>query len=328
MNRPIPACRGNPRGIRGARRGSLGMTLIELMVSLVIGLFLTWGAIEVYLQSKGNYRSAEVITRLQENTRFALDTLEPDLRLASFWGKHRDPGRVVVPTAGVVITCDGNNVGDWALDLTNPVAATDDDYDLDCGALSEARAGSDVLVVRHASDLTAAPAAGRIQLVSNLSRAWVMNDGNPPPEAGATAETRDLFVHAYYVDNASSFSDTIPSLRRQTLVAGGVIEDQEMITGVENLQVQYGLDTNGDGSVERYVDPDNPAVGTGPVVALRIWMLVRSEESPGTAFVDDRQYQPLDEDADPIVPGDELYPAEFQRLEVTKTIFLRNQTGG
>ena len=67
------------------------------------------------------------------------------------------------------------------------------------------------------------------------------------------------------MDNASSFSDAIPSLRRKTLINGGVIEDQEMITGVENLQVQFGLDTNGDGTVERYVDPDSPTVTPGAV---------------------------------------------------------------
>ena len=56
---------------------SRGMTLIELMVAMTIGLFLTWGAFQVYIQSKSNYRAAEVMTRLQENARFALETLEP-----------------------------------------------------------------------------------------------------------------------------------------------------------------------------------------------------------------------------------------------------------
>lgn len=303
------------------------MTLIELMVSLVIGLFLTWGAIEVYLQSKGNYRAAEVMTRLQENARFALDVIEPDLRLAGNWGRHRDPGRVDV-AAGIVITCDGADVGAWALTVDEPVAATDDDYDLACAAHSEARAGSDVLVVRHAGDQRIAPQAGRVQVASNLAKAGVFDDGVLPADLGADAETRDLVVDAYYVDEASSFDDAIPSLRRQTLVAGGVIEDQEMVSGVENLQVQYGLDTDGDGAVERYVDPDNPDVATARVVAVRLWMLVRSEESPGPAFQDTRTYQPLDEEIAGFTPAEPLYPPQFQRLEVTKTIFLRNQAGG
>jgi type IV pilus assembly protein PilW len=182
---------------------------------------------------------------------------------------------------------------------------------------------------------SARPQPGKVQLQASLLSAAAFDDGVVPPGYDAASETRDLVVHAYYVDNTSSFADGIPSLRRQTLVDGGVIEDQEMVSGVENLQIQLGLDTNGDGSVERYVDPDSPTVTEGAVgylpgarvVAVRLWMLVRSEESPAPAWRDEREYRPLDLDDPPILPGDDLYPSQFQRLEVTKTVFLRNQTG-
>ncbi len=322
------------------RHGALmrGMTLIELMVAMSIGLFLTWGAITVYLQSKNNYRAAEVMTRLQENARFALETLEPDVRLAGFWGRHRESG-LMQPPAGIPVTCQGADVTAWALDYEGAVAATDDAYDLDalgCQPNTNARDGSDVLVVRHASELPVAPQAGQIQVASTLAHSRLFNDGVIPAAIGANPDIRDLVVDAYYIDNASSFSDAIPSLRRKTLIAGGIIEDQEMIPGVENLQVQLGLDTNDNGTVERYVDPDSPAVTPGAVgylpdarvVAVRIWMLLRAEESPGSGFTDARQYQPLDLNDAPITPGGDLYPAQFPRIEVTKTIFLRNQVRG
>ena len=195
---------------------------------------------------------------------------------------------------------------------------------------------SDVLVIRHASELPMAPQAGQVQVESSLARGVLFDDGVIPAGFGADGETRDLVVNAYYVDNASSFSDAIPSLRRKTLINGGVIEDQEMITGVENLQVQYGLDTNDDGTVERYVDPDSPTVTEGAIgflpgariVAVRFWMLVRAEESPGPEYRDTRQYQPLDLNAAPITPAEPLYPPQFPRIEVTKTVFLRNQASG
>lgn len=303
------------------------MTLIELMVSMAIGLFLTWGAFEVYVQSKSNYQAAEVATRLQENARFALETIEPDLRLAGFWGRHRQAG-LVKPAVGIGVTCNGGNVAAWALDTATPVAAVDDDYDLPCAAHGEAREGSDVLIVRHASELTRALQPGQVQVQSSLILAQLFDDGAIPPGFAADSETRDLEVHAYYVDNTSSFTNDAPSLRRKTLVNGGVIEDQEMISGVENLQVQFGLDTNGDGTVERYVDPDNAAAASAAILAVRLWMLVRSEETPGAGFRDEREYQPLDLEAAPITPGDDLYPAQFQRMEITKTVLLRNQGPG
>lgn len=314
---------------------SRGMTLIELMVSMAIGIFLTWGAFQVYIQSKGNYRAAEVMTRLQENARFALETLEPDLRLAGFWGRHRDR-LLIAPPVGIAVSCAGADVSDWALNFDAPVEAVDDNYNLDCGPFSQARPGSDILVVRHASELRQPRKPGQIQVESNLIHAVFFDDGLIPAGFGPDADTRDLVVDAYYVDNASSFSDAIPSLRRKTLVRGGVIQDQEMITGVENLQVQYGLDTNEDGSVERYVDPNSPAVTQGApgflpdarIVAVRIWMLVRAEESPTSGFTDEHQYQPLDLEAAPITPGGSLYPAQYPRIEVTKTIYLSNQGSG
>lgn len=243
----------------------------------------------------------------------------------------------MLPAGGIAASCGGADASAWAFSLDAPVEAVDDGYDLVCAPHSEAREDSDVLVVRHASELTAAPQAGKAQLQADLTLASVFDDGVIPAGLGANSETRDVVVHAYYVDNASSFSAAIPSLRRQTLVNGGVIEDQEMITGVENLQVQFGLDTNGDGSIERYVDPDSPTVTVGAVgylpppariVAVRLWMLVRSEESPGPAFRDERQYQPLDLNDGPITPAEPLYPPQFQRMEVTKTVYLRNQVTG
>lgn len=307
-----------------------GMTLIELMVSLLIGLFLSWGAIQVYVQSKSNYRAAEVATRLQENARFALETLEPDVRLAGFWGRHADPARVGGPGPGTTIRCSGSgiDVTDWALDLTTPIAAVDDIYDLDCDPFATARGESDVLIVRRAGDLRVVPQANQLQMHGDLSRAQLFDDGIVPAGFDAAAETRDVVVHAYYVDEESSFSADVPSLRRKTLVRGNVVEDQEMISGIENLQVQLGVDTNGDGSVDRYADADEPVVAGTRVAAVRLWLLLRSEESPGPGFRDAREYVPADADIGPITPGDDAaYPAGFQRLSVTKTIYLRNQGG-
>jgi type IV pilus assembly protein PilW len=132
-------------------------------------------------------------------------------------------------------------------------------------------------------------------------------------------------VDAYYVDNNSSFVPNTPSLRRLTL-EGGQLKDEEVAAGVENLQVQYGIDTNNDGSPDRYVDTDNAAVGAGRIVAVRVWMLIREEAISDRSFVDSRTYTPPDADLPPITPGSALYPAAFRRIEMSRTIYLRNQT--
>lgn len=74
-----------------ASRGSMqGLSLVELMVALTIGLILTLGLVEVFAASKSAYRTAEGIARVQENARFALDYLQRDIRMIGHFGCVND----------------------------------------------------------------------------------------------------------------------------------------------------------------------------------------------------------------------------------------------
>lgn len=314
------------RRSRGTPRQHVtGATLVELMVSMTIGLFLTAGAIYVFLQSKDSYRSADSLARLQESARFALDTIEPDIRLTWFYGQDTEPGRITVPP-GIGVDCDGADVGAWALDLGTSITASDDTYDLPCPARWDTpREGSDVLVIRHANPDVAAPTAGQVQVLARLGGGELVADGTAAPVAPATLH--DLEVRAYYVNERSTFDGRQPSLRQLTLTrnAGApIIADEEVIAGVENLQVQFGLDTNGDGNVDRYVEPDllgaNPAA---TVVAVRLWLLVGTPADE-PAFRDNRSYR-LPDGVTVIAAGSDGYPDNVRRLAVSKTIFLRNR---
>jgi prepilin-type N-terminal cleavage/methylation domain-containing protein len=326
-----------PTTIRKRRQAVLrpanGFTLIEMMVAMVIGLVLILGAVNIYAQGRQSFRTAETIARMQENARFALDLMGPDIRLADFWGRSSEAAFITVP-AGITVTCGANNVTAWALDLANGIEAIDDGYTLPCPAFTGAQPDTDVLVVRHASGQATAPTAGRLQIQSGRVAAALFNNGAIPGggvPAPPLSATHDMVVHAYYVDQQSALGANVPSLRRQTLVAGAsgggaVIQDQEIIPGVENLQVQFGLDTNDDGTVERYVDSDAAiitpgAVGFDPdarIMTVRLWMLVRAEQREN-AHTDTGPYTPPDGDLANITPND-----PFRRLPVTTTITLRN----
>lgn len=293
---------------------------------MTIGLFLAGGAVYVYLQSRDAYRSGDSLARVQESARFALDTIEPDIRLTWFYGQDTEPGRITVPP-GIAVTCDGDDVAPWALDLGASVAASNDSYDLPCPARwDSARAGSDVLVLRHASPDRAVPTPGRVQVVASLGGGDLVADGSAAPVAPATLH--DLEVRAYYINERSSFGTTQPSLRQITLTRNGanaVMADEEVIAGVENLQVQFGIDLTGDGNVDRYVEPDDPvAAGRGAtIIAVRLWLLVGTP-ADDPAFRDDRSYT-LPDGATVIAGGSDGYPANVRRLPVSKTIYLRNR---
>lgn len=310
-----------------------GMTLIETMVAMTIGTILIGGAITIYIQSQANYRTADSLSQLQENVRFALDSLEPDIQLARFWGRNNMPN--LIDTMGIQVGCTGATdlqATAFAMRLATPVEARDDGYDLDCAG-SNPRGDSDVLVLRHASARIANTlAVGRVQVESNFTSGQLFDDALAP--GLLDGEVRNVVVNAYYIGD-STFDASVPALRRLTLVDGGAqgrLEDQEVIPGVENLQVQFGLDTNADSQVDRYVDGDHPladpAAGT-QVIAVRLWLLVRSPtDETGQGFQDNRVYTPADADLAPIQPGiTDGYPDNFRRLAISKTVFLRNSGG-
>lgn len=60
-----------------------GVTLVELMIALVLGLLVAGAAISVFLATRQTYAATESMGRLQENARVAFELLARDLREAA-----------------------------------------------------------------------------------------------------------------------------------------------------------------------------------------------------------------------------------------------------
>ncbi len=314
-----------------------GMTLIELMVSLVIGLFLVLGAVTVYTQGRKNYNVNEGVARLQENLRFATDVLEPDIRLAGFFGMHSEAGAIT--STGINVTCDGGDVTNWVFNpagggatgliaANNIQAADANSVALNCPAFAAGIVvDTDVLEVRRATAQTVPLVAGEVLLQSGVGGSTAFVNGAIPPDFSDVDPTRmgtfGLVVNSWYVANGSNSYPNVPSLRRRTL-RGGQMVDEEVIVGVENMQIQLGIDTDAvaDNSVDQYVDPDSPLANVNPVLAVRIWLLIRSPEDE-RGFVDGATYTPLDNVLPAFQPND-----GFRRMQLSKTIYLRNARSG
>lgn len=69
----------------GAKRQS-GLSLIELMIALALGLLLTLGVVQIFLGSSQTYRLSDALGKVQENVRFSLGTLQYDARMAGHFG--------------------------------------------------------------------------------------------------------------------------------------------------------------------------------------------------------------------------------------------------
>src|SRR5262249_46811528 len=61
-------------------------TLIEVLIATTIACVIFAGVLATYAQVSGTYRVNERIARLQEQGRFALAVMEPDIELAGYYG--------------------------------------------------------------------------------------------------------------------------------------------------------------------------------------------------------------------------------------------------
>lgn len=278
MDRPLERSLPNDRG------GSLA----EVLVSLAIGSLLLLGVFGSAQQMRQSSLAADSVHGLEEKARFVLELLRADIRSAGFWGLHSDPHEVRL-YAGASVRCGGTDARDWAFRFDAYVAAANDAWPLPCSPFRNRRQpGTDVLEIRRADLVTSRPDARRLQVLSSRREAIVFSAGPPPPLDGET-ELHDLIVHAWYVAARSSHAADEPSLRRKTLVRGGLLRDEEILSGVEDFQVRLALDTNADGVADRVVDPVHPPAGNARVVAVRFWLMLRREAAE-TGYVDTRTY--------------------------------------
>ena len=310
-----------------------GLTLVEVMVALAIGSFLMIGAVQIYNQSREAFVINESIARVQETAQFAMDTIEADLRMASNWGRtsralsivgRSEPTDVNPKVLSVPLDCSE----EWSIELGVPVDGFNNVMGLTCPAEDTAHANSDVLTVRRASVNPVPLQNGRLQIQTTRVQGEIFDDGIIPGNfTAADSGTHNLMASSYYVDTNSALIPGVPTLRRKSLGIQGVnsaIFDQEIAPGVENLQVQFGVDMNEDNTVDRYVNPgdqiynpDAPGYAPGArVITARVWLLVRGlSVEPGVN--DARAYTPGDVNLG-------TYNDSFRRIVVSKTILLRN----
>jgi type IV pilus assembly protein PilW len=88
-----------------------GVTLIELMVALLLGLMVTAAAIAVFVSNRLTYQATEALGRVQENARIAFELMARDIRQAA-----GNPCVNNLPVANVLNNPGGNwftNINGW-----------------------------------------------------------------------------------------------------------------------------------------------------------------------------------------------------------------------
>ena len=306
---------------RRTMRRQRGMTLIEIMIALGISAILLTGLLQVFISSKQSYRVTEASARLQENGRFAVSFLTDDLRMAGYTGCYKGlPANVesILNTPNnynwdFSKALDGNEAtgGGWtpALDASIaglPLADTDvvimrglsnDGITLvspysDSGQLFVDPAANnvqdgDILMVTDCLNASMFQVTnqqvvgGKVNLVHSNAGGWVPGNTGPllTNSFGADAQLARFVTNIFYIGTGASGE---PALFQRSLGTNGTMTDQELVEGVENMQVLYGEDTDSDDVANRYVTADN-VVDFAKVASVRISLLLRTDDAIASA---------------------------------------------
>jgi type IV pilus assembly protein PilW len=271
---------------------SSGITLIEVMVAMLLVLVVSAGALAFVARGRDAHRAGESLARLEETLDAAFILLVDEVLVSGYLGLA-PPG---TPVAGATPVGTAEPFGlevagacgpSLAHDIGRPITAADGAYlampggiPIGCRASPGGRlqAGADTLIIRRASGEAVAPATGRLQLETNLRAAALRADG--ASQMGPAARWHDLEVGVYYVSADSTGRAGFPSLRRKRLVGGArpAFQDEELVSGISDLQLEFGLDdvADFDLAVDRWTAPAAAPVD-GIARALRIELEARSD---------------------------------------------------
>jgi type IV pilus assembly protein PilW len=314
------------------RARARGFHLTELMIALVLGLTLLAAFLVVLQRCRAGFAANESLARLQDAARHALSVLVPDIEHAGFYGFTNQPTATIVGDLPAGADACGRH---FAVNLNVPAQGTDNTFGLESGArdcaptasAGGARVGSDTLTLRYASQDTATPRAGRLQVYSQelsaLGPLWLFADGRAPGPLDAAHEVRDLEVRTYYIANNSVERPGWPALRVKALTesrGAAQFRDEELVPGVEDLQVEFGVARRDHDGTARvfYVAPNAALAREGRIVALRLWLRIRSDATE-PEFEDDRELSYANVRFTPS-------PIEMKqrRMLVERTVALRN----
>jgi type IV pilus assembly protein PilW len=296
-----------------------GLTLVEFMVAIVIGMLMIAAMATLIANQSTNRAEVDRAGKLIENGRYAMSAIAADAQLAGYWGEYSSaPG-----TGGTMDPCSTAQA-DIQNDTLEHVQGYDDTAASFPSCISNRKSGTDVLVIRRAEPDTSDQETGglvdwtkvkqgQVYLQTGMNAQSLMRYVIQPGAATQTANTtqfnltqkdttkvgkiRKMYVHIYYISKCSvevSGSCTnadggtpIPTLKRVDLSVSGTSTAFTTVTiaeGIENMQVDYGKDSDGDGMPDSYASAASitTASGWAAVMTARVYLLARaSETTPG-----------------------------------------------
>ena len=295
-----------------ARQRLGGFSLVELMVSLAIGLVLVAGLATLFANSSRTGAEIDKSMRQIENGRYAAELLSENVGIAGYYGELvRDGLTVGTPAVAGLCSAAIASLGWDNPTLTIPAAVTGltaaQATALTC--LADYKTGTAALVLRHVE--TAGVASGPSTDGSPyLQTSRCSNDAVATKfvfsavasdftlralDCAAVNAVQRYVVRIYYIASCNECGgiDAIPTLKRAELIGNQMVVSP-LVEGMEEISYDYGFDTNNDGAPDIYRIGLSGVAGAADndwnnVVGVRLHLLSRTTET-SVGFVDAKTY--------------------------------------
>jgi type IV pilus assembly protein PilW len=308
-----------------------GFSLVELMVATAVGLLLLAGVGTMVVNTSATHRELNEAGRQTESGRYAMQLLNDEVHHAGYFGDFFDiptpPGALPDPCA----TAPANLDDGLALPIHGYDAPAVPPAPLSA-CLSDANhvAGTDILVLRRTSTAVTALASlesNEVYMQATSDDAIIALGPEPTPAAPAVftltqqqggitipAELRKYRVDIYYIspcnvpvvaggscDASADGGAPVPTLKRLSLMRNPDTGNVAMLsvplaTGIENMQIDYGLDSDDDGIPNVYTTCPSVTVACpgdtsawADVVAVEARLLARNT-TPSAGYTDAKSY--------------------------------------
>ena len=291
------------------RTRQAGVSLVELMVAVTISLLVLTALSAVFLSTTKSRNEMQKSTQQQESGRYASELIADNVKMAGYLAEF-DATPLTTPAA-LPAPC-ATTRADLLAAMPLHVQGVND-ISTALGCTPDIKTGTDVLVVRRASTCAVTDAgcdgflAGAYHFQASLC---TPNDGSGAELAHAVNNDADYatyyfafsntqadftrrktscnatdyanvyryLVHIYYVANNNQAGDGIPTLKRAELGAGSFTV-VPLVDGIENMQIQYGVDTNNDGIPNSYTSSPATTADWRNTMAVTVHLLARNTTS-------------------------------------------------
>ena len=328
------------------RASQRGFSLLELLISVTIGLLVLIGVSRLYISSASSERTNSALSDLSSNGRLALESLRREIIHAGYRGISEPTVSSSTSLVGSVTNDCGANFavnltqGLWGANNTNPFSGT-------CIPNANYSQG-DVLVVRHAglasadNNLSASLnlntttlylrssfSVGQVFLGTSANATALLGTITQLPWFDYPLNTTVFYVSPY--TTSITESPQVPALYAVTLGAGPAMTNQLVASNVEDMELQYAV-TGTNLQTQLYnadvlstlSSPTATALTTtgsswDQVKSVYVWLLMRAS-NPEPGYVNNTKYVLGDKTIDKSAA-----PDNYRRLVVSMVINVRNQ---